>query len=1570
MCQNDGEDGGRSDVSAEGAAYASRDDDLRDFYYFDGLTPQVVVEDIYRRYLAGKWFTYFGNLLFYIMPDGGTNLQDDYSKHLFEEHKVSPHLFALLNEVLRVTVVTKPHESPQLNSNERVTEVTARSITRKFTQQVAPRQCCNIFVYGDTSFGQMDVARNAAIYLAQRAHVLGLEPTGLVSEQITTVNKLLDMFSDYGSHDRLYRNMMMTYRLDFDSNNQLTSVNLVPNLATDTSCATVAANYRNYVETRKTEPAISGVIIRPPSIVYALLYSIEGGKYRKWLTACRMTPPDARKVLDIIPKHEIQDPGKHVGALEQAIRLLLKIGFGADEVRSIMQILAAVVLFDVYTIVRARIDEAAKQQADSEGNVTNNQSRRSIKRESIRDSNDDLLNPKDILVFAAEVLDIALLRVPPKTLQSSDLLFRLDILGAGNRWQFENIAPALFIRLKLAIYRRANRFLLNQRSGPPSSSIAIHCNAGNLPQSLSIRQHGDVELSRRASEEAFIHRFSTSMDGVHNTATPTADFVGRTAAATKMLAGETGLLANIVIAAQNRSKDSRSDPSLELGDLRIVKHSWHDVEYDIASVTKDEGAMFALPEKVSKLLAYSSNQFIIDIMISSASKRTVYGPCAVALSYITFLKESISRDDIIYHVVCTSPKLGSMLYQKDSDDAIEKTKNQESGDAEEEMKYGVELLNRALSTNMPVVDLCITQREYSQVTLDLEVALNTFLPIAYMALQPSMHRTIPVLEAQEVFRLMLHALKVPESAYRITSETATLKRALCVKLIARVSRYLNGVRYSVRVIQSWWVGYNTIQLKRVLRRVVVRLQSRVRQLIFRERVVALANARNLSVDFIGYCLVLYHLKESLQSSSHKTLQLLHSMEKRYHEKEYHYIQHAAATYIQAVWRGRVERKKYAQMKHSHFEDFAVILVQATIRRFLATATLVNKKPTKDIAATRIQAAFRGYMARRHYEVLTGLKISLLSIVRKGSMLISLSEQLKFVKERKKLNSATIEIKRLIMMQTNLPPGFIKAQNMIRMHFVRRQYLHLKGAIDKVQAIAMTKLARLEYLNKVKSAVKIQRWWRGVRRPSVAPISSNALYYLNIREHAASSPLRRLCELMGVTLFHFRAYQDLRNVYPRSWATYPITLLSHMLQVQRTLAETGNGECPKMDRLQFAIGAYHSLMLVSYSKGGGTALYSWGGPNVLHVEAESAKNAHSIYMEKPLEFYRLEAPDSAPHGRHQLVPMSQVEIVSIACGNEFSLALDREGRLFSWGNNRHGQCGQGHRLVNVWSPTLLPVHGVTGIWCGEDHAVIRLSVGEYFVFGRAFGYAIYAPEDIKAHCEAIRHQRIEAVACGGSLTVLYTAELNYVLRVLGGEPVFGQCYNLRGNIKSVCTNGRMICALVEEKDEMGSTNQRVLAWGQLRCFSRHFKDPLPNTALLVNAFCEMFEHPERRKPRRSLIKVDSCLAKPCVLPLPTPINLTRRVMSLSCDHQQLVMTCSKGVVLAVQTFELIHNSASDIRDSDDHCIRLDPGVTNVQLDPGLYQFTAVERVAAPVQLAYNRLSCSVGYVATTAPDDVQ
>ena len=46
------------------------------------------------------------------------------------------------------------------------------------------------------------------------------------------------------------------------------------------------------------------------------------------------------------------------------------------------------------------------------------------------------------------------------------------------------------------------------------------------------------------------------------------------------------------------------------------------------------------------------------------------------------------------------------------------------------------------------------------------------------------------------------------------------------------------------------------------------------------------------------------------------------------------------------------------------------------------------------------------------------------------------------------------------------------------------------------------------------------------------------------------------------------------------------------------------------------------------------------------------------------------------GLSLVTSLKERKIVSISCGNNYTLAIDTEGSLFSWGFGRHGVLGQG------------------------------------------------------------------------------------------------------------------------------------------------------------------------------------------------------------------------------------------------------------------------------------------------------
>ena len=99
-------------------------------------------------------------------------------------------------------------------------------------------------------------------------------------------------------------------------------------------------------------------------------------------------------------------------------------------------------------------------------------------------------------------------------------------------------------------------------------------------------------------------------------------------------------------------------------------------------------------------------------------------------------------------------------------------------------------------------------------------------------------------------------------------------------------------------------------------------------------------------------------------------------------------------------------------------------------------------------------------------------------------------------------------------------------------------------------------------------------------------------------------------------------------------------------------------------------------------------------------------------------------DADRHKPEMIQGFAGVEIVKVACGESHSLALDKDGRCYAWGwggswVSGGGHLGQGSR-DHVFEPTLiegaLEEAPVTSISAGEAHSVFLTSDGEVWTCG--------------------------------------------------------------------------------------------------------------------------------------------------------------------------------------------------------------------------------------------------------------
>lgn len=88
------------------------------------------------------------------------------------------------------------------------------------------------------------------------------------------------------------------------------------------------------------------------------------------------------------------------------------------------------------------------------------------------------------------------------------------------------------------------------------------------------------------------------------------------------------------------------------------------------------------------------------------------------------------------------------------------------------------------------------------------------------------------------------------------------------------------------------------------------------------------------------------------------------------------------------------------------------------------------------------------------------------------------------------------------------------------------------------------------------------------------------------------------------------------------------------------------------------------------------------------------------------------------GSHKKVPTpvtTFADVVAVAAGSDFTLALDSSGFVWAWGNNTYGQLGLGDTTTRH-VPTQLGLTGIVAIAAGNSHSVALNSTGDVFTWG--------------------------------------------------------------------------------------------------------------------------------------------------------------------------------------------------------------------------------------------------------------
>ena len=105
-------------------------------------------------------------------------------------------------------------------------------------------------------------------------------------------------------------------------------------------------------------------------------------------------------------------------------------------------------------------------------------------------------------------------------------------------------------------------------------------------------------------------------------------------------------------------------------------------------------------------------------------------------------------------------------------------------------------------------------------------------------------------------------------------------------------------------------------------------------------------------------------------------------------------------------------------------------------------------------------------------------------------------------------------------------------------------------------------------------------------------------------------------------------------------------------------------------------------------------------------------------EREVECYKLFKPTKIP-----FFIKEKIVIKDVKCGHSHNIALDVNGKVYSWGDNRWCQCGQGTQSVQYINPPKLiesiKESVIDCIDCGADHSYVRTTNEKHYLFGANF-----------------------------------------------------------------------------------------------------------------------------------------------------------------------------------------------------------------------------------------------------------
>lgn len=173
-------------------------------------------------------------------------------------------------------------------------------------------------------------------------------------------------------------------------------------------------------------------------------------------------------------------------------------------------------------------------------------------------------------------------------------------------------------------------------------------------------------------------------------------------------------------------------------------------------------------------------------------------------------------------------------------------------------------------------------------------------------------------------------------------------------------------------------------------------------------------------------------------------------------------------------------------------------------------------------------------------------------------------------------------------------------------------------------------------------------------------------------------------------------------------------------------------------------------------------------NVLSVacgmEHTLALCSDGVYSWGSSEYGQLGQGDTQQQTRPvYITELSDKKCIAVMCGHYHSLALSADHRVWSWGWGVHGQLGVGS-IEDVLLPThvtSLDEYEVTKLAAGYSHSAVLTSQGQVFTFGGGLygqlGVGTNTKQTLPMFVEALKNEKIYLICCGSFETLAVTED---------------------------------------------------------------------------------------------------------------------------------------------------------------------------------------------------------------------